>query len=103
MNGFISPDLDELKVFQPVGRKKASSSLVALDASHLKQFPKMVQFAKSVFPATEVFCKMFYNFKSNVFEMKIFNKLEGTDCICLQFHQMETLDHEYDPDYWLEA
>jgi hypothetical protein len=102
-NGFMFPCPYELKVFESADFCHRPSTHVKLAAAHLAQFPQMIHFAKAYLSSASVSCKMFYNVLNGAFDIKIYNMRGGTDSVCFSFHRCDTLDHEFDEDYWLDA
>ncbi len=103
-NGFIYPHPNELKIWQSAQpRHPTNGTFVSLDISHLNHFPTMISFAKSYLSVSRVFCKMFFDFENNIFDFKAFDAPGGNDCVLFSFHFLDTIDHEYETDYWLEA
>jgi hypothetical protein len=102
-NGFIYPPLSDLNVYKTAAYRHRANSWVNLDNSHISQFPHMIAYAKQFLNVNRVFCKLFYDFNNKGFDFKAFDKPNGTDCVCFSFHFLETVDHEFDVDYWLEA
>lgn len=102
-NGFIYPHPHELTVFKSAEFRHRSNTYVKLDAVHLAQFPHMLDFARAYLSSASVSVKMFYDFSNDAFDFKVYNVRGGADSVCFSFHHLDTLDHEFDEDYWLDA
>jgi hypothetical protein len=100
-NGFIYPHSSELSVFESAPLRHRSSTSVKLDQSHLGQFPHLIQFAKSYLKVSEIHCQLFYDCEGDKFEFKAFSDRNRNDAVCFSFRHFDTVDDEFDEDYWL--
>lgn len=101
-NGFLYPCPKELKIFKSPEYPE-SLEIVKLDQDHISQFPSLVSFAKLFLSTSEVFCKLFYNWRSDVFEFIAFSDKNRHEGVCFSYRCIKPIDHEFDNDYWLKA
>lgn len=105
-NGFIYSKpvaSDGINVFKTAQPRHRSTTFVYLDISHISSLQKLKKFAGDYLGTKKLIVKLFYDYHSDRFDFKAYNKDDRSQGVVITFEDLPARDDNFDEDYWLEV